>query len=406
MDVRLSVLLFVVMAGAFAIPPLARRLGLAPVVGELIFGVIIGPTLLDLPSYLGVSDLSFLNHVANVGLLLILFLAGLELDFVELKRQGIISVILGVLIMAGTLLLSFTGIRMMGLPVFLALVLSTSSADVILRVLRSGGHLQQPFGQTMLVVALVADFIALLGIVLYEIYIHSGFSIGMLLFIGLFIGGGVALYLLRLLIWWHPHFFQRLLLGEDPDELGVRSAMALMFAFVVLAAFFGVEAILGSFLAGAVAGFVFRRRGALEEKLAGFGYGFFIPLFYIWVGMSVDLTTLLSPQALLMVAALFALALLIKVVPAFILLLTGRSFREVLGAGVLLSSRLALIIAAAEIGREAGLLAAEPARQEQVYAALILLALLSCTVFPLLFRIIYPTKVKPEMAEVAPAAAR
>jgi Trk K+ transport system NAD-binding subunit len=127
----------------------------------------------------------------------------------------------------------------------------------------------------------------------------------------------------------------------------------------------------------------------LREKLDAIGFGFFIPLFFIMVGAKFDLPALLSsPAALLLVPLLLAGAYVVKLVPA-LLFRTRFSWRETWAAGALLSSRLSLIIAASAIALELGLL--PPA----VNAAIVLVAVVTCTVSPLLFGRILGTTERP-----------
>jgi len=149
---------------------------------------------------------------------------------------------------------------------------------------------------------------------------------------------------------------------------------------VFLAEALGLEVILGAFLAGALVSILSaEREGVLREKLDALGYGFFVPLFFITVGVGFDLQALVaSPSSLILVPVLIAAAYAVKMVPALLWRLSF-SWRESLAAGVLLSSRLSLIIAAAAVALNLGLIS--PA----VNAAVILVAIVTCTVSPMLF---------------------
>jgi CPA2 family monovalent cation:H+ antiporter-2 len=184
---------------------------------------------------------------------------------------------------------------------------------------------------------------------------------------------------------------QRILreLSSATAQIRVRGAFALMVAWVVLAEALGVEVILGAFLAGAVAGLVSdpNDEGA-QEKLDAIGYGFFIPVFFIMVGVEFNLGALFeSPRAMLLVPLLVFGAYTVKVIPALLFKL-ATTWRQAVGGGFLLASHLSLIIATAAIALRLGLIT------EAVDAAIILLALISCTFSPLLFSRIYPPEVE------------
>ncbi|MFQ5948598.1 MAG: cation:proton antiporter, partial [Acidimicrobiia bacterium] len=171
---------------------------------------------------------------------------------------------------------------------------------------------------------------------------------------------------------------------EHPEELGIRASIALMLVFVGISIVFGIETILGAFLAGTVFALVFRHRGGLEAQLSGFSYGFLIPIFFINVGINFDLDAMREPGALTATLALIGLAVLVKLIPSLTLLLRRLSLREVLAAGALLSARLSLIIAVAELGVELEVI------DRAVQARIILLAAVTTTVAPVIFRFLAP----------------
>ena len=155
---------------------------------------------------------------------------------------------------------------------------------------------------------------------------------------------------------------------------------------MALAQGLGIEYILGSFLAGVIVSALSGEGSGLQEKLDGIGYGFFVPIFFIMVGVGFDLPALLSSgRALLLVPILIGVAYAVKLLPVLIFRLQF-SWRETFAAGVLMSARLSLIIAAAAIGLELGVIT------EAVNSAVILVAVITCTISPILFGWISPEK--------------
>jgi len=179
--------------------------------------------------------------------------------------------------------------------------------------------------------------------------------------------------------------------SDDHDEVGMRSALALMLAFVGLSMALDIEPILGAFLAGSVFAVVFRSRGVLEHQLNGFSYGFLIPIFFINVGLRFEIALLRDIDVLLQALTVIGVAIAVKMIPSLVFALRGFSFREVLAAGTLLSARLSLIIAVATVGVELGFLT----NQERAIA--IVLAAVSSTVAPTVFRALAPP-LTPEQA--------
>ncbi|NIM94775.1 MAG: hypothetical protein GTO18_13825, partial [Anaerolineales bacterium] len=174
-------------------------------------------------------------------------------------------------------------------------------------------------------------------------------------------------------------------LSSATAQIRVRGALALMVAWVVLAEALGVELILGAFLAGIIAGLLTGPDDAnAREKLDAIGYGFFIPIFFIMVGVNFNLTALLeSGRALLLLPLLVIIGFAVKVVPG-LLYRINFSWREALSSGILQSARLSLIIAASAIALSIG------AISEAFNAAIILLAIITVTLAPLIFHWIFP----------------
>jgi len=125
----------------------------------------------------------------------------------------------------------------------------------------------------------------------------------------------------------------------------------------------------------------FPNRGSLESSLKGFSYGFLIPIFFINIGLNYDISLFSNTDFYVDVLYLFGIAVLVKVLPSLLLIFSKISVRKILGGGFLLSARFSLIIAMAEIGVELDLLTKNLEQQ------IILLAVLTATVSPLMFRI-------------------
>ena len=119
----------------------------------------------------------------------------------------------------------------------------------------------------------------------------------------------------------------------------------------------------------------------MESKLSALGFGFLIPIFFINVGVEFDLTNVLRPGQLHFTLKLLVLAILVKLVPSLIFTLERISLKAAMKAGILLSARLSLIMAAAEIGLREGLIS--PAMKDSI----VLLALLTCLLGPTVFKL-------------------
>ena len=370
--------LILIASAAFFLPLIASHLRTPAVVLELLFGVLVGPVL----GWIEPSEL--LDLLGQLGLYLLLVLAGFEIDFRAIERQGRrrLLILLGVFL--ATLAVSNWFTMRLGYNTFMTLVLATTSVGLVVPTLRNTRRITTPLGQYILISAIIADFLTLVLVAMLALVERHGVGLELLHMPALFIAIILVLRSLRLAVWWYPERFRRLFSGDDPEELGMRASLALMLTFVGLSMALDVEPILGAFLAGTVFAIVFRSRGVLEHQLNGFSYGFLIPIFFINVGLRFELDVVLNPdvfvKALLVIAAAFA----VKILPSLLFFLHGFTAREVLAAGVLLSARLSLIIAVATVGVELGLLSTEDR------AIAILLAVVTATLSPTLFRVLAP----------------
>jgi Kef-type K+ transport system membrane component KefB/Trk K+ transport system NAD-binding subunit len=372
-----------------------RRIRLPIVVGEIFAGVIIGHSGFNL-----VQSSPILQFLAEFGFAYLMFLSGLEVDFNLLfptrrktTRQAWWKQPLpvAILLLTGTIGLALLGALALSMldgiqnPLLMALILSTTSLGIVVPVLKEREILDSRYGQYLLVASSIADFVTLLLLTVVIAINSQGLTLDLLLI-------PVLLSLFGLAARIGQRFTEvpllRRIFGELSSataQIRVRGAFALMVSWVVLAEALGVELILGAFLAGAIASLIAGSTDVeSQEKLDAIGYGFFIPIFFIMVGVEFNLSTLIdSPSALLLIPLLIVLATLVKIVPALILRFNF-TWRETLAAGFLLSARLSLIIAAASIALDLGVIS------EALNAAVILLAIISCTFAPILFNRINP----------------
>jgi Kef-type K+ transport system membrane component KefB/Trk K+ transport system NAD-binding subunit len=393
--------LLIVVFLAFIVPiALSRfkRVRLPIVVGEIIVGILVGR-----------SGLGWVEHhdpvldlLAEFGFVFLMFLSGMEIDFSSLglsnpgksgnneARWGPIQ--LGGLSFGLTLTLSiFIGFGLVRLdlvqnPWMMALILSTTSLGVVVPVLKERGLSSGRFGQTLLIAALVADFATMLLITVVVAVLSHGLTLDILL-IGVLFVAFFLMYRFGLFFFNRIPGVRRVMeeLSSATAQIKVRAAFTMMLIFVALAEGLGTEIILGAFLAGAIISLLRSPEDIeLVHQLDAVGFGFFIPIFFIMVGVDFNLDALLaSSQAMLLVPLLLLAAAAVKFLPSLIFRLNF-SWGETFGAGALLSARLSLIIAASAIGLRLGVIS------DSVNAAVIMVAILSVTTAPLLFMRLVP----------------
>jgi Kef-type K+ transport system membrane component KefB len=356
---------------------LAPRLRVPAVVLEIVAGIVVGPHGLGL-----VEVDEPLQIVSLLGLGFLLFLAGLEIDVHRLRGQVLRLAVLGYLVTLtlGTAAgLGFSAAGWVQSPLLLAVALSATSLGLVVPVLKDAGKAEGAVGQFTIAAASVADFAAVL--LLSLVFSTEGGSTGeRLVMVGLF----AILVVVTGVVVATAGRSQRIgtvlvRLQDTTAEIRVRAAVVLLVAFVALAEQFGLETILGAFLAGAVVGLVDRDATShprFRIKLEALGYGFLIPVFFVTSGLRLDLSGLLDDPAALARVPLFLLALLVvRGVPALLSIRTLGA-RSTAAVGLLQATSLPFIVTATQIGVLTGLMAPITA------AALVCAGLLSVLVFP------------------------
>jgi len=373
--------LLLLAVGALAMPLLSERIGIPAAAGEMIYGALLGNAV---PRMAQFSMHGLGAELSEFGFLLLLFLTGLEINFTLLRRRGW-GGLLRLSIPALTILgLAFGLAGLLRLPRVYGIMMGVSSASVALVVLHELGLEQAVIGQTVLVTAMVGEFASIVLLTNYNLLHQYGFGLPLLIAMGklilLLIVGLLFLIGLAAAVWWRPASFSRLVASHDATEVGVRAALALMIAFAAVAVLLNVEQILATFMAGAIVAYVFRGRLALSSKLAALGHGFFVPIFFVSVGLQISLGSLIQPQGLTLLGTLLGGTLLVRLLIIPLLRLTGLRWHEAGRAALLLAAPLTLQVAAARVGADLGLL------NHDAVAQTLGAAVIGATVYPTLFR--------------------
>jgi CPA2 family monovalent cation:H+ antiporter-2 len=172
-------------------------------------------------------------------------------------------------------------------------------------------------------------------------------------------------------------------MAKGTIQIGTRAVFALIIVLVALSETLGAENILGAFLAGVLVSLLSPNQ-ELVHKLDSFGYGFLIPIFFVMVGVNLDLRSLFAePKILWLIPLLFIALVISKIVPVYIMRIWYDK-KTALASGFLLVSTLSLVIAAATIAQRMNMIG------EEMKGALILVAVLTSIISPILFKKLYP----------------
>ncbi|MDH4090388.1 MAG: cation:proton antiporter [Cyclobacteriaceae bacterium] len=389
--------LFIIFVVAWLVPMTLSWLEITKVpsvIVEIVMGIVIGPFVLNLVS----GQEESLNFLSNVGFLFLIFLGGLALDIQKiiasfprgrLQRVDIISntFLVSVLIYLGSLALSALIVFTLPLfpttdKIFLVILLPSVALSIIVPIIKNDGEIGRKFGQIILLEGAIATIMTILLIAIYSgVHRNNGFEFELLLFLVIFAVFFIAYKIGTLLI--RVKLFQKLMykLEHAASQIRVRGSIAVLLLFVAIATAINTEPVLGAFFAGTLLSlFLAKERSALLFKFDGMSYGFFIPIFFIMVGVNLDMNSLKDfATSLNFIISLTIAFYFIQVVPSFIMVkLFG--WKRSASSGILLTSRLGLTIATSQIGLSLSIIS--PATN----AGIVMASILTCILSPMLYK--------------------
>ncbi|MEB6170429.1 monovalent cation:proton antiporter family protein [Staphylococcus pseudoxylosus] len=387
--------LVVVVLTAFLTPIIVNRLRitfLPIVVAEILMGIIIGHSFLNI-----VERDSILNILSTLGFIFLMFLSGLEIDFKAFKKdksstkkeekvkkqepghlQLAIVVFMFIMIISIVFAYMFKWFGLIDDVLLMVIIISTISLGVVVPTLKEMNIMRTTIGQFILLVAVLADLVTMILLTAYGTLHASGNT--SLWLIGSLVVFTIVFYFLGG-FFKKAQFLQKLMDGTT--QIGIRAVFALILLLVALAEGVGAENILGAFLAGVVVSLL-NPDEDMVEKLDSFGYGFFIPIFFIMVGVDLNIPELIKEPALLLIIPFLILAFLIsKLIPVFYI---RRWFdmKTTISSAFLLTSTLSLVIASAKIAEQLGTISPE------ISGILILSAVITCVFVPIIFKKMFP----------------
>jgi len=370
------VIVMIAAIAAVTVAAIPARFAPPVVVVELLLGIVVGPEVLDLA---GID--SFIEFFSNLGLGMLFFFAGYEIDFerirgrpVELGALGwLLSIVLaygigGALAAAG-IIVSF---------LYTGSAMATTAIGTLIPILRDNGELRTKFGTYLLAAGGIGEFgpILLVTLVLSTTNpLHeSAILIG-------FVALALAIALISVKFAWRgwPALERTF---ETSSQLAVRITVVLVFGLVLLASKLGLDVLLGGFVAGMIVRLALKGHElqVFESKLTAVGFGFFVPFFFIVSGIEFDLAALGSVTALLKLAMFFCLFLVVRGAPAILLYRRVLGTRQRAALAFYSATELPLVVAITTIAIESGHMKASTA------AGLVGAAMLSTLVFPFVGR--------------------
>jgi len=332
--------LFIIIIATKLAGVIAVRFGQPSVLGKLIIGVLIGPAVLD-----WVQNTEVIEALSHIGVLLLMFIAGLETDLKELNnnKKSSLSVAMGGII------LPLIGGYFSGLAIgmdqhhaiFLGLLLCATSVSISVQTFKELGQLKSREGTTVLGAAIADDIIVVVALAFM-----MSFLVGGDVSIGAVIGKKVVFFaIIALLAWKVVPFMMRKLGRIKVTQPAMSIALGICFLFAYLAEYFGVAGIIGSFAAGiAIAQTDFKEE--VEKKIEPIAYTLFVPVFFVSIGLTVTFDGFLDH--IFIIIGLSLVAIFTKLIGAGMgARITGFNTRSsmTIGAGMISRGEVALILA-------------------------------------------------------------
>jgi len=378
-----------------------QRLGQPAVMGQLIAGVVLGPSILGAFAPSAYQALfpntpeqkKMLDAIAQVGVLMLLLLTGMETDIAlinRVRRKALFSSVAGVLLpfACGFTLGEYLPASMLPNPqqrlatsLFLATTLSISSVKIVAMVIRDVGFMRRNIGQVILASAILDDtigwiIIAIIGAIASEGTINAAglsFSVvGTIVFLAFSftVGRRIVTSIIR---WTNDNF---------TIELPVITAiLLLMFVMALFTEYIGVHTVLGAFIAGVLIGQSPILTRHIEEQLRGLIIAFFAPIFFAVAGLSIDLSVLSSVFFIELAVGLILIASFGKVVGCYVGgRLGGLSHREGIALAVGMNARGSTEVIVASIGLSLGVLTRD------IYTLIVVMAITTTMIMPPLLR--------------------
>ena len=387
--------LVIVVLAAFLTPIIVNRLNinfLPVVVAEILMGIVIGNSFLNI-----VERDSILNILSTLGFIFLMFLSGLEIDFKAFKkdkraRQGqnddessipghlnlALTVFAFTMIISILLAYVFKWLGLVDDVLLMVIIISTISLGVVVPTLKEMNIMRTTIGQFILLVAVLADLVTMILLTVYGAINGQGGSTIWL--IGILVVFTAISYILGVQF-KRMSFLQKLMDGTT--QIGIRAVFALIILLVALAEGVGAENILGAFLAGVVVSLL-NPDEEMVEKLDSFGYGFFIPIFFIMVGVDLNIPSLIKEPKLLIIIPILIVAFIISKLIPVMFIRRWFDMKTTIASAFLLTSTLSLVIAAAKISERLNAISAETS------GILILSAVITCVFVPIIFKKLFP----------------
>ncbi len=310
-------------------------------------------------AYLGlVSHNQYFDLIAEIGFLYLMFLAGMEVELKQLTKSSRNIIQKAFLFIAFMSLFSITLGIIFRLNMITIISMPLISIGLLASLSKTYGK-DQPWMKLAFISGVLGEVVSIAALTIFDAASTTGFNIALIIKIGyliIFIASVYLLYkLLNLLFWWFPELKNILVPKLDTSDQDIRLAMSLFFILIAVMLSLKLELALGAFIAGIAISAFFHHEKKLGEKMSSLGFGFLVPLFFIHVGASFDMKSLMVEGVVSGALLITILMIVSRILAAFVLKKISGA-RDALLVALSLSMPLTLLVAVATIGYETKLL--------------------------------------------------
>ena len=351
------------------------KLGQPSVLGKLLIGIVLGPSVLGL-----VNETDTLAAFSQIGVILLMFIAGLETDVQEFKRSGKASAFVGFGGIIVPLVLGYVTGTLLNLSSieswFLGLLLSATSVSISVQALKEMNQLKTREGTTILGAAVIDDVVVIIALAFLMSFAGGDVNLTTVILMKVLFFIGAILVAWKVVPWFLNKFA-----SLKVTETVVSAALIICFIYAYLAEYTGVAAIIGAYIAG-VAISVTNFKHEVFEKVETISYSLFVPVFFASIGITAEFSGITENLGLIVMLSI--LAILTKLIGAsFGAKTAGFGWKSSLGIGAAMVSRGEVALIMATIGLQANLLS------KDMFAVLVVVVLVTTIVTPPMMKLFF-----------------
>lgn len=272
-------------------PLLSYLVKLPPSIAEILLGLCVASF-----GWLSPDDSVFFV-LAKMGFFFLMFLAGMEIDLTYFRKLGISFAKRAIVYFATTYCLATLVVFNCGYPPFYIIVFPVMSVGMIVALLKYYGK-DQIWLNTALQIGILGEFLSIIALVVVNGFYTLGFTFelykSLMFFVGFLLLISLVFACVRVIFWWFPSLRLVFIPRQIQMNEDIRFAMMLFFVFIAIVLYLKIDVILGAFFAGLVLANFFQYDQNLPKKLHDVGFGFFIPLFFVYVGSTLDVQIILE----------------------------------------------------------------------------------------------------------------